>query len=353
MFGVGFPSDEPVVCAVFGIQYQGETPTKEKAALIDAFDNLIQPSASYIDNILQEGQKHQRGWTTRIWLSYWTSKSHFSTWWDSPEVSAFWSSLRSDDAGVYREVMTISPRRTQFGTNKETLSGLANVGHLVPNTTTVFYWGCYRDRYQEASPDNRMNSSLEEAPSPAQLSGTNIIRPGRVHMTRFPENLCFLVEGQDHSAIVPEEKSHWMERFDDAVTTWMADLRDAGPKAGVLDARFCYEPGSGRYRENCSSKEEDPRSSLASLSYRRKVQIFWFLDHRHLEKIGRSNKGHSALRGNFIESYCPAGPMGNIGQLMLWVESSILKADEIDAEYVGCLDGTGFTAFMEHPAFKM
>lgn len=33
-------------------------------------------------------------------------------------------------------------------------------------------------------------------------------------MTQFPENLCFVVEGQDHSNLMTVERETWFERFD-------------------------------------------------------------------------------------------------------------------------------------------
>lgn len=345
MWGVDFTSDEPFAYTVVGVQYQGEAPREATRSLIRELDALITSSAAtHTDHLVEDGRRHLAGWTSRVWLSYWATAAAYDAWWQSPAVASFWSSLPAD-AGVYRELMRVSPHRTQLGTNKERESGLAHVGSLKPLGDKSMYWGCYRDRYLDSSRDNRMSSPLDAVPAPNRPSGAEgaaTIRPGRTTITTFPDNLCFVVEGQDHSDISANEKKHWFEHFDGPVTKWMQDLMDAGPDEGILDAKVCYSDGSGLYRND----------TVSALNYNRKIQLFWFLDHHHMEKIGRANKGHVALRNSFIQSYCPAGPMGVNGKLLLWVETSVLKADEIEAEYVGAVEGTGFMAYDHHPGFQ-
>lgn len=342
MWGVEFPSDEPFAYSVIGVQYEGETPSEVTWSLIQELDELIKSSAKHTDHLVEDGRNHFAGWNSRVWLSYWSTSKEHDEWWQSPAVTKFWSSLPAD-AGVYREVLRVSPRRTQLGTNKERESGMGHIGSLTPLGEKTMYWGCYRDRYLDSSKENRMSSSLDALPAPTRPpKGAAKIRPGRTRITSFPDNLCFVVEGQDHSEISPEEKEHWFENFDGLVTKWMQDLMEAGPEEGVVDAKVCYSNDSGLYRND----------KVSALNYNKKVQLFWFLDHRHMEKIGRSNKGHVALRNSFIQSYCPAGPMGVNGKLLLWVETSVLKADEIEAEYIGVLEGTGFMAYDHHPEFR-
>lgn len=346
MWGVEFTSDEPFAYSVFGVQYEGETPREATWSLIQELDSLITSSATHTDPLVENGHGHLAGWKSRVWLSYWSTSSEYDAWWQSPAVTKFWGSLPAD-AGVYREVMRVSPRRTQLGTNKERESGLGHIGSLKPLGEKSMYWGCYRDRYLDSSRENKMSSSLDVLPAPSRPSKQGAaaavqIRPGRTRINSFPDNLCFVVEGQDHSEISVEEKKHWFEHFDGPVTKWIQDLMDAGPEEGLLDAKVCYANDSGLYRND----------TVSALNYNKKVQLFWFLDHRHMEKIGRSNKGHVALRNSFIQSYCPAGPMGVNGKLLLWVETSVLKADEIEAEYIGAAEGTGFMAYDHHPEFQ-
>ncbi|KAG0157747.1 hypothetical protein PDIDSM_4932 [Penicillium digitatum] len=171
----------------------------------------------------------------------------------------------------------------------------------------------------------------------AETSGPEI-RPGRVHLTQFPDNICFVVEGQDHSAITKEEQKFWLGNLDDLVNNWIKDLIEAGPESGILDGRICYDPEGGRFRDG------EPNA----LGYNKKIQLFYFQDLGQMEKIGRLNKGHVELRKKIFESYGPGGEM-MAGKIMLQVETTVLKSGEIDCEYVGCAEGTGFMAFGSYP----
>jgi hypothetical protein len=264
----------------------------------------------------------------------------YKAWWETKDVVDFWTSL-PEDAGMYREILTVPRGRTQMALSAETEEGMAYVGTVKPmDQTKMGYWGCYRDRYEDGGKKDRLPSSLQAPPEAQKATGK--IRPGRVLMTTFPDNLCFVVEGQDHSSISAEEKNYWFENFDASVTNWITDLANAPPSAGILDTRLCYAPESGKYRESIPDV----------LNYNRKVQLFYFLDHGHMERIGKQNKGHVNLRNNFLQSYCPTGAMGQIAKLLLWVETSVLKSNEIECEYVGCLEGTGFMAYDNHSAFR-
>ncbi|KAJ1326899.1 phenylacetaldoxime dehydratase family protein [Microdochium nivale] len=336
MWGVDLSDAPAFVYSVFGLQHDSSSPSP----LVDTFDELIGPSAPHIDRVTQDGPGNA---TTQIWLAYWNSFEAYTLWWNSGPVSNFWSAL-PNDAGMWREVLTVSGRRTQYGTNKDKDNGLSRITPRVLALDKVGYWGCYRDRIIDATPKSRLQSSLAELPArSAPAADGSGKRLGRHLLTKFPDNLCFVVEGQDHSLISEEERHYWFDNFDSLATNWMQDLQNADPKeTGLLDSRLCYSSKSGTFRAR----------SPEALNYNKKIQLFYFLDLKCMERIGRSNKGHVALRDSFANSYCPAGPMGAAGQLNLWVETSIIKSDEIEAEYIGCLEGTGFLGYDYHEAFK-
>ncbi|KAL4915228.1 hem-containing dehydratase protein [Aspergillus aurantiobrunneus] len=185
----------------------------------------------------------------------------------------------------------------------------------------------------DVTKENRFPSPVSKKPAraPSPLSS---IRSGRVVLPNLPDNILFVVEGQDHSYISPEEKSHWLEHFDKPVETWIGDLVAAGPEKGVLDARVCYGPSSGMIR---AADAEPP-----ALGFNRKAQLFYFLDMEAMERIGRENEGHVKLRRKFLQDYGPGGAMAQLpAALCLWVEASILKGRDVECEYVGCVEGTG------------
>ncbi|KAJ5491864.1 heme-containing dehydratase [Penicillium expansum] len=336
-------ADKPFVYSIFGIQYPTGNPTKSRKDLTEEFDGLISGHAVHIERLVQDGCATPFTGKSHIWLAYWKSSKDYQRWWARDNVSQFWADLPID-AGMWREVLTPSPRRSQYGANQTEPSGLGHLGERFDIGHKAAYWGCYRHRMSDHTSD-KMVSPVKEKLEPhrplcsssAERSGLDT-RPARVHLTQFPDNICFVVEGQDHSAITAEEQQYWVENFDDSVTRWMKDLMEAGPESGILDGRICYDPESGLFREG------EPKA----LSYNKKVQLFYFQDLREMEKIGRQNKGHVDLRKRFLEAYGPEGEMVS-GRISLRVETTILKSCEMDCEYVGCAEGTGFMAFSSHP----
>lgn len=371
MWGVNLSSAEPFIYSIFGIQYLGSNPTDHQASLIQTFDTLLSgegtaaTTPTITDKFIQEGAASVGHGKTQVWLSYWPSSSKYQAWWTSEQVKQFWTSLPAD-AGMWREILTVSDRRTQYGSNVLTPSGLRHLGEPISVADKSGYWGCYRHR-MAAHTEDKMESSLAENLEPmrpvrstlivspaSQPTGAHeepnaVCVPGRIIMTKFPENICFVVEGQDHSLITPEEKDCWFENFDALFTQWVVDLVDAssfssssGQRSGILDTRIGYVSESGKYRDSVPE----------AMNYNRKIQLFYFNDLQCMVRIGSQNKGHVALRKSFMQAYGPGGNMEVAGKICLWVETSVLKGDEIECEYVGCFEGTGFMAFRSYAEFK-
>ncbi|KAI9925591.1 hypothetical protein ASPWEDRAFT_41707 [Aspergillus wentii DTO 134E9] len=336
MWGVRL-SPGSFVYSLFGIQFQDEHPNDRQSSLISQFDNLIKHAPTSVERLIQDGGASPNSGKTQVWIAYWKSHPDYQAWWTDPDVSAFWSSL-PPDAGMWREIITPHSSRTQHGTNQTTPIGLGHLGDRIPVGDKTGYWGCYRHR-MSAEASDRMKTPLQGALSRASAgalsSDCRTVRPGRVHMTRFPENICFVVEGQDHSHLTPEETECWFKHFDQLVTQWIVDLTAAPPESGILDARLCYYPEGGTFRD----------SAPAALNYNKKTQFFYFTDMNHMLRFGQQNKGHVQLRSDFMEAYWPGGPLSATGQIGLWVETSVLKEGELECEYVGCLEGTGFMPF--------
>ncbi|KAF4822799.1 Phenylacetaldoxime dehydratase [Colletotrichum tropicale] len=199
----------------------------------------------------------------------------------------------------------------------------------------IGYWGCLRDRLAQATADEKFSSPLAEMPE--RVPELKEIRRGRTSITKVPDNICFLVEGQDHSAMTPAEKTYWFEEFDELVTGWMHHLGDNAAANGLLDVRMGYVPENGRFRDH-----EGP----INLNHSRKIELFYWMDMSKFERAGRVHRGHVKLRKKWMEAYCPVGPMGNgVGKITLWGETSILKDGDVQAEYIGCREGTGFMAY--------
>ncbi|KAE8353476.1 hem-containing dehydratase protein [Aspergillus coremiiformis] len=329
MYTVTLPKSTTIVYSIFGIQH----PKDQVSPLTTQLFNLLTPHLPQTNiTTLTQDNPHS---STTIHLAYWPTKTSYETWWNSPPVTTFWTNL-PDDAGIWREIIWVSPERTQHSTNKPTSYGMGCLGPYRSCSDKSGYWGCYYHRIPATatSPEDRYPSPRKENP-PRRLEGTGTVRSGRVHMRHFPKNLCFVVEGQDHSAITDPEKEVWNEKFEGNVERWMGDLQSATPEMGLLGMRMCYEERSGRFRD------QGPPELGSNLM----VQLFYFLDMESMEWLGRANKWHVALRREFLKTYGPGGEVADNGGLCLWVETSILDVGELECEYIGCVDGTGLMGY--------
>lgn len=346
-----FPEAHHFTVSIFGCQYHDESPSESKLALIDAFQRLVQPAAIHVEEF------EQNDLPTKIWMSYWASPQAFKDWWHSADVTSFWRAL-PDDAGFWRETVDLPAARAMhqavFDDRKD---GFGHCGNLCPLTDKMGYWGAYRSRLTKDGPDDRFASSEPAVPARRPLSDR--VRPGRVRMTRFPDNLCFVVEGQDYSAMGPREREYWDEHFDGLAKRWITSVMRGGPEKGLVSARACHgfahdkQLGATAAAAAVSSHPGDQAGAgiFPGLDYLRQAQLLFWLDISRMEHMGKHDATHVKLRGEFLRAYGPGGEMEG-GDLLLWVDLGVLKADEVDAEYVGCYDGTGFTAFDEHPSFS-
>ncbi|KAK6211163.1 hypothetical protein QIS74_10427 [Colletotrichum tabaci] len=350
-----FPTAHHFTVSLFGCQYHADSPSPEKLALINKFDGLIKAAAIHVEEL------EQNDLPSKIWMSYWKTPQLFKAWWESPETSAFWSSL-PEDAGFWRETVSLPATRSMYETNKPIPSGFGHCGEPIPLTEKTGYWGAYRSRLTPESPEDKFESPLPAVPEPRPLSDK--VRSGRVRVSKFPDNISFVVEGQDYSAMNDNERSHWNENFDGLTKQWVTNVVTAGPTKGMLSARACHafagekQPGATTNgATNGASTNGTSNGAVTNghgifpgLDYIRQAQLLFWLDLSKMEHIGRTDKVHVKLRRDFFAAYGPGGVMEG-GDLLLWVDVAVLKGEEMDAEYVGCYDGTGFLAYDNHPAF--
>lgn len=342
MFTFEKPTEGSFVYTLFGIQQLGDHQSAATKSLIESFDRLFKHTSCYLDRVTQDGiylPGNDQG-KTLVWIATWKTVAEFQAWWTSKDVTTFWASLPSD-AGMWREFLTIPYSRSQYKSTQDRTVGLGAHYRHIPATKNG-YWGWIRDSIDDVSKTNRFDSLLRPPPAPKRESVPATVVEGRVHMTSFPDNICFNLERQDLSQMTEEETKLWIDEFDEPVRKWMDDLAFALPEDGILSSRMCYDEKMGTYRS----------SKTVYHNYNMKVEPFYFIDLRAMERLGRSNKGHVEMRNRVLKTYGPGGSMFGVGRMALWVETSILKANEIEAEYVGCVEGTGFMAFRHHEAFQ-
>ncbi|EON97808.1 putative aldoxime dehydratase protein [Phaeoacremonium minimum UCRPA7] len=330
----------------FGAQYHGNTPSESKAALIAEFDTALKAAAVFVEDLINDDTERDLG-LSRVWISYWKSPEAFQTWWNCPETKQFWAAL-PEDAGFWRESLRFSNKRFVTEMSQDIPSGVGHLGPMVPLTEKTGYWGALRDRLQESTNRNILASSIDGVPEPKAPTGD--LRRGRVKITKFPDNICFVVEGQDRTTMTGAESKLWSEKFHRNTKRFITNVVRSGPDAGMLSARLCHVPESGKTKIEPSYGTDDP-DFFPALDFNRCVQIFFFLEFRYMERAGRREKSHVALRREFMEAYEPAGCMAH-GNMLVWVDCGVVKSQDIEAEYVGCYDGTGFLAYDHHPDFK-
>ena len=361
MYTIDTNPENSFTYALFGIQQLDRDQTIKPDSLIDTFSTLIQhqqeeqKGACFIDEVIQDGILAPGKGKTHIWIMTWKSSAQFMEWWTSTAVAKFWASL-PNDAGMWREFLTIPYSRAQYKATSDWPTGL---GSHYPHQPAVKngYWGWIRDSIRETSRSGKEGKEREAVPrmdsnivglkgldgqalAAAPLSKVN----ERIHITTFPDNICFNLERQDMSRMEAPEKEIWFNEFDTPVCQWMDDLAFAPPDAGIISSRMCYDQSSSTYQS---------RPGPVFHNYNKKVEPFYFTDLKAMEKSGMANKGHVALRNNILKTYGPGGVLsGGVGKMTLWVETSVLKASGMDAEYVGCVEGTGFMAYRDHEAFR-
>jgi hypothetical protein len=330
---------------MFGVQHDGKTTGKKQ--LIAKLYNFLSNSAGHVDYLLDErhdGDHTHSGTTT--YVAYWLNTAKYKQLSDSGEWKSFWQDL-PDDAGVWREVITVPKSRYMFAANQPQKSCLATMLQLKTSSDEA-YWGVYRHRLGEnpdehTDPKDNFASPLSsgKAKDGKQIidlstrPGSNGKRSGRVKLSNFPDNLVYCRELQAWRGMPKEELETWNEKLGPYVAAWMDHLDTERNKNGVVS--FTFNVGCGK--PESLSNESTP--ALSSDATGEANQLMYFLDLAHFELAGRSFKDHVTLRKNTFAEYGPDGKHSEGGRLSLAVELAVLKTGDLEAEYIGCRDGTG------------
>ncbi|KAG9513605.1 hypothetical protein KCV07_g8686, partial [Aureobasidium melanogenum] len=318
------------VYGVFGVQHRSSL-TDSKKAIINELHKLLTASAGQVDMLVDEShnlEAEDKPHATTF-VAYWLDVKRYESWAASSSVRQFWDNL-SDDAGVWREVMTVPTSRYMFAANQDFRWGLTTLSDKLRASNDEGYWGVYRHRigskddtftspYVTASKAKTApNSRILDIP-PKGPRNSNKIRLGRVRVDGAPNNICFVREGQRQPNVAQEELGLWLEKVAPHARSWIEHLDSRREKNGVL-----------AFSTHVSQKSKLNDSDAAETD-----QLAYFLDLAHFEASGRAFKGHVQLRKTVMEMYGPGGPMEGIGKAELYVELLILKSNEFRAEYIG------------------
>lgn len=337
---------------LFGVQHDELTAEKKKT--ISTLYSLLSQSANRIDHLQDESHGIPRdGPYSTTFVAYWLHSADYEKWKETAEVKEFWEGL-PDDAGVWREVMTVPKSRYMFAANQYETSGLATQLGLKASSDEG-YWGVYRHRLSDITdehtdPNDTFTSSLV-TPARAQADpskqvvdlskpASNTIRLGRIKIANIPDNLCYCREGQRQPGLPRDELETWKEKLAPYAQSWMNHLDTERNKNGVVSFTFNigHEPPKSTFQPG-----ED--LELATDAVAEANQLMYFLDLAHFEQAGRSFKDHVKLRATTFEMYGPGGKHSENPKLSIWVELCVLKAGDVDVEYIGCREGTGLMPF--------
>ncbi|XRM37947.1 hypothetical protein ABZX51_001390 [Aspergillus tubingensis] len=347
MFLASLPPNTPITVTITGTS--PHTPPSLTTTLTSLFASALSDSLCAHTETL-----HQHHTNSTIHLTYWSTEN-YKTWLASPTVSAFFSSLNNNDSaeaaatGIYHETLTIQPSRIQGATNHPVPSGCMHLGKIDLKPELSGYWGCYPDRIGEKSIKSKITKedisaaavSIAESKADNQEKEGEKILPGKQTITHIPDSICFVVEGQDHSAASAEERTYWAEHFDSLSQEWVGQVLGAGLPGGVVSSRGCYNPSVESTLpdfDSDSTAEEGKRRYPLTLG--RDVQLLYFVDLQYMETLGRKSAEHVKLRKAFMEAYGPGGVLFG-GGLKLWVETAVLRDGDFLGEYWGCVQGTG------------
>ncbi|KAK4064897.1 uncharacterized protein Triagg1_8896 [Trichoderma aggressivum f. europaeum] len=354
----------PSVLALFGVQHpESLTPLNSIAALKDIF--TLENGPGHVQIALESRQpgNPSSNCNTTIFQAFWFSSTDYEAGWQSTAVSTFWNSLE-EDAGVWREIMRISPRRFMHATGSTKKQGLA----LVPEFSDVDYtdiapqqkyWGIYRERIPDHESDDFESAFISQAQrkdmeekevkampdkktvglrDPPSSADTSIdqIRLGSVVLPHGIDNMLYVWEFQDYSQTTEQEKEIWDKHINDFVKGWMNSLDKERSKHGVLS-----------FRNTALTQIDDGFTSTLPES-RITSQFVFYLDLAAFEYSGKSTRDHFKARMAFEKHHKDSGALGmGKGQTQLSVEAGILKRSDLEAEYIGCLDGTGLMGYKE------
>ncbi|KAG9530447.1 hypothetical protein KCU93_g2708, partial [Aureobasidium melanogenum] len=317
------------VYGVFGVQHRSSL-TDSKKAIINELHKLLTASAGQVDMLVDESHdlEAENKPHATTFVAYWLDVKRYESWAASSSVRQFWDNL-SDDARVWREIMTVPTSRYMFAANQDLRWGLTSLVEKLRASNDEGYWGVYRHRigskddtftspYVTASkarnaPNNRI---LDIPPKGPRI--LNDIRIGRVRVDDIPDNICFVREGQRQPNVAQEELGLWLEKVAPHARSWIEHLDSHREKNGVL----------------AFSTHVNQQSKLNDSDAAETDQLAYFLDLAHFEASGRAFKGHVQLRKTVMEMYGPGGPMEGIGKAELYVELLILKSNDAETARV-------------------
>lgn len=299
-------SVDAVVMAYFGLQYR-DPGTAELAA---ARDELAERTTA------ADGPVHHdtavviddAGYTNEITVLYWLDQERYTRW-DAAHPS--WTDPARARAGIGFFTEIALPGVTDFETivGGRRLEGIAAASEGISTDIAEHaYWGSMRDRLPSSQ-----TSKLEPA---GELRFT---RNGDHVVVHPHDGIALIRSGQDWVDTTDEPRERWLTTIQPVLREGMRFLTTEGVAVGCYSNRLMQLSVDGTPIEKTYGHSW--WHSLAELEH-------WSKSHRtHLKIFGAF--------GQFIKEF--RGAAG----LRLYHEVSVLNAEQLRFEYLGCHDGTG------------
>lgn len=364
--------DVVITLGIFGVQHDGITDFKR--SVITSLWELLNESADRVEYLQndQQGQGDRMGRNcTTTFLAYWGNCRQYRTWNESKDFQNLWTSL-PDDAGVWREILTVPKSRFTGSMSVDTPWGLnAVVG--TKSTLDIGYWGVFRKRMSEVTdkhtePGDTFTSEYVTPHAKSRRAGegkkiidleiplNGTIRRGRVKVSKVPDNLFFLHEGQRKLKSADGVIGSWMDRVQPLFESFKQHLIKERNKNGVV----AYEAYVARKNSSSVALDKgsltnqvvgiDPTVNIEELEADLIIetnQLIYWLDMAHFELSGRAFHNHVKLRKETMGLIAPGGEGFNDKNASLYVEMCVLKSSDVEAEYIGCREGTGLMMFAD------
>ncbi|KAJ4177152.1 hypothetical protein NW759_017463 [Fusarium solani] len=336
---------------LFGVQFDELHDGKKQ--IITRLHQLLSQSAGRVDRLQDESHALKREQSTStIFIAYWLSCQDYKAW-KEDVFQPFWDGL-PDDAGVWREVMTVPKSRYMFSTGSPVATGFASLVGMKPSTDAG-YWGVYRHRMSETpdqytAPGDTFTSPYTSKSTSKPKPGKKLVNlekrypdtvhSGRVKITKVPNNMCFVREVQGQPDLPKEELDAWLQSLNPYFRSWVDHLTTNHNMNGVVSfsTHLALESHATEDQQSIPDPADEPEREDVPIPEAN--QLMYFLDLADFELAGRAFKDHVKLRNTTMEFYGPGGKFSGSGKLHLMVEMCVLKSEDLDAEYIGCKEGT-------------
>lgn len=309
-FSARFPTSvETVVMAYYGIQYRGDRPETASRALADLRRSADVPDGpAHHDTAIVHDPA---GFTNEITALYWLDAPSYARW---AAANDDWTDPARDHHEVGFFVETAMPGARDFETifGGRRMEGLSVASDGIGGVIAEHgYWGSMRDRL----------ASAQDSPLDPEGELT-FLEDGDLVIVRPHDGICLIRSGQDWRDTVDEPRERWESQIRPVLREGMDFLTAEGNQIG------CY---SNRLMQITDGE------ALVEKTYGHG----WWHSLAELEQWSKSHPTHLKIFGafgQFVKHFQSAAG------LRLYHEVSVLNADQLRFEYLGCHPRTGLLA---------